>query len=306
MHIERIKHEHLRKILNEIDCGEEIAEGTFELLLSEIEHSSLIVAGDLSGDEVSMLTIELDGENYALLFTDMDEFRKAVPMGESPAQDNLFSIYKLILPNHDLDGFIINIESECFIFTNEMFDLIEFMPMATSSTSETYTPAELKQIRDSMKNESLEAFVENPMNIGRYEELFAEMSNSTIMTMVLSYKDLSLGARDGIIETTSDDFEGFMYMETLGGTYVTVYTSESKMANVDTPLNKFSQLINPALIIYLILNADMDGLIINPKSDDVVLTRDVLLEYSHLIQLTCNNPKLNRGQMHMFVIEEEA
>lgn len=306
MHREYIRHEHLRGILNEMEFSEDVPDETFELLFGEFEHSSLIIAGDLISDDECMLTVDLDGGSYALLFTDMDEFRKAIAPGESVAQDNLFGIYKLLLPKLDLDGFILNIQSEGFIFRNEMFELIDYMPIIKSSSAEPYTTFELKQIRDSINNESIEAFVENPNNIGRYEELFEEMSNSTMLTMVLSDMDLLPEGHDGVIETEEAGSHGFLHMETLGGTYVAIYTSEAKMANIDTPLNKFSQVINPALITYFVLNNDMDGLIINPNSDDVLITREVLLEYSRLIQLTCNDPKLSTGMRHMFAVEEEA
>ena len=55
-----------------------------------------------------------------------------------------------------------------------------------------------------------------------------------------------------------------------------------------------------------ILNDDMDGIIINPNSEHVLLTRDVLLEYSSLLEETCNDTRLNTAIFHMFLIGGEA
>ena len=307
MRMEHIRHEYLRRILNEMASGEDgLKEECFEALFSELKHSGLILAGNLEDDKISLMHAECDSGSYALVFTDMDEFRKARFECEIEANDYLLDIYRIMLPNLGMDGFIINVESEAFIFTNDMFDLIESMPIHKLTSDNPYTSEELKELRDSMDNESIEEFVENPKNIGKYEELFEEMSNSTMLTLMLSHYDLSEMAHDGIIETLENGPVGFMHMENLGGTYATMYTSESKMASIDTPLNKFSQIVNPALMTYFILTDDMDGLIINPNSDNILLTRDVLLEYSSLIQDTCNDPRLNNAIFHMFVMEEEV
>ena len=61
--------------------------------------------------------------------------------------------------------------------------------------------------------------------------------------------------------------------------------------------------VNFVLLNQLILTDDLDGIIINPGSENIVLTRDVLLEFSSLIEMTCNNSKLNSGIMNMFTME---
>jgi hypothetical protein len=53
-----------------------------------------------------------------------------------------------------------------------------------------------------------------------------------------------------------------------------------------------------------VLFDDMDGIIINPKSDNIVLTRDTLLEFSPVIGMKCNNHKLNSAVNHVFLMEE--
>ena len=96
---------------------------------------------------------------------------------------------------------------------------------------------------------------------------------------------------------------GFLYTENFGGDYATVYTSEDKISNIRTPLNKYSQIVNFAQMAGFILNDDMDGIIINPHEENILLTRDVLLRYYHLLERTCNDSRLNSAIFHMFLME---
>ena len=56
----------------------------------------------------------------------------------------------------------------------------------------------------------------------------------------------------------------------------------------------------------MLLNDDMDGIIINPNSEHILLTRDVLMEYYPLLEKTCNDTRLNTAIFHMFLMEGEA
>jgi hypothetical protein len=96
---------------------------------------------------------------------------------------------------------------------------------------------------------------------------------------------------------------GFLYINDVGGKYATVYTSEEKISNVTTPFNRYSQIVNFSQMTNFILNEDMDGIIINPNSENIMLTRDVLLEYSDHLEETCNDCRLNSAIFHMFLME---
>ena len=183
--------------------------------------------------------------------------------------------------------------------------MIRDEPKFELSTEDAYTPQELKELKDSIDNSDLEKFVENPNNIGKYEDLFDKISNSTMLTLMLSPYDLRDIAIDGVVSTLDDGPVGFLYIEELGGNYATAYTSEAKISNIRSDFNKYSQVVDFSLLTNFILNDDMDGILINPNSDNVLLTREVLLEYAPLLQRTCNDSRLSNALFNMFIIEGE-
>lgn len=299
-----ISHKYLRMLLGEIlEQMENTSDETFKRFEAELKHSCLIIAGDVGGGKINIPTVQCQGEPYALLFTDMDEFRKVFPDYEIESHENQFAVYFNMLKNSKLGGFIINLESECFFLPKGGFDKNEDVPEYEYPITDAYTSEELNQLKNQINNKSLEEFIENPKNIARYEELFDKMSDSTLLVLMLSRSDLSPMAKDGVISMEEPKPLGFLYTDNAAGEYAAVFTSEQKISNVNTPLNRYSQLVNFSYMVNFVLNDDMDGIIINPESDNVVLTRDILLEFSPLLDETCNNPKLNSAILHMFLME---
>ena len=165
---------------------------------------------------------------------------------------------------------------------------------------------ELKQLNDSIDNTDLEKFIENPKNIGRYDELFELMSSSTMLVLRLSDDNLTDKFEDGIISMKKTGPMGYLHADRIGGNYSMAYISQSKMNNVETPLNKYCQIINFSQMTYHALLDDMDGIIINPNAENILLTRDVLLEYYSRIEELCNDSRLNSAVKYLFLIEQEV
>ena len=300
-----VKHNNLRRYLDEFErMGEDVSDENLNGILSELKHSNFIIAGDIT--EKMILMVELDGEKFGFLFTDMDEFRKFTPNGGCGCQTFDFEFYKKMVDAGDVYGFILNPQSEGFMIVKPIFDAIKFLPEHSYSPDDAYTTSELKNLKDSINNDDLENFIKNPSNIGRYDELFGEISNSTLLTLMVSRENLEFMAEDGVISTDEDDPKGFLYLDEVGGKYATVYTSEDKIASVPTSLNKYSQIVNFSQLTNFILNDDLDGIIINPNTENIMLTREVLLDFWPLLEDTCNDSRLNSAIMHMFLIGEEA
>ena len=299
-----IRHEHLKVLLGEIlELQEDTPDETFKKFEAELMYSSLIIAGDVSDKTIGIATISLEDETYGLLFTDMDEFGKVFKEYEVESNFYCFGMYLDMLKNTGLDGFIINLASECFILPEDGFEENEILPEYEYSTEDSYTSGELKMLKSQINNSSLEEFIGNPQNIGRYEELFDEVSASTILTLRLSEENLNDLADDGMISMERSEPLGFLYSDNMGGNYATVFTSDEKMKGIDTTMNKYSQIVNFSQMTSHVLTDDMDGIIINPESDNIVLTREMLLEFSQMWESKCNDPKLNSAIFHMFLIE---
>ena len=300
-----ITNENLRRSLEGIHYNiDDFDDEGVDRFINELKHSLLIIAADIRPKSLGMMTAKLEGKSYGLLFTDMHEFRKAFHEDDVEAHVREFRKYRSLVKDGLVDGYIINPESEAFICRRELILAINGVPDFHYPSDDVYTPSELRQVRDSMDNRDLEEFISDSSNVGRYEELFEKMSASTLLTLMLSRDDLASFADDGVISLHETGPLGFLYIDEVGGEYATVYTSEDKIASIETGYNKYSQLVNFSRMATFIMHDDMDGIIINPNSDNILLTRDVLFEYSSLLERTCNNPKLNEAFYHMFIIEE--
>ncbi len=300
-----IKHENLRKALEEIYFSESHDGETFERFENELKHSCLIVAADMTESSLNFRVHENGDEQYGVLFSDMDEFNKTFSNDECESHSMDFLFYQLVISEGLLDGFVLNPESECLLLKRELFLEIDDLPEHQFNNRNAFSTGELKKLRDSIDNSDLEKFVRNPNNLASYEELFEKISGSTLLTLMLSRDDLTEYASDGIISQFETGPLGFLYIDEVGGNYATVYTSESKMCNVQTPFNKYSQIVNFSQMTNFVLNDDMDGIIINPNAENIILSRDILLEYSSLLEKTCNDSRLNAAIFHMFLIEED-
>ena len=93
-----------------------------------------------------------------------------------------------------------------------------------------------------------------------------------------------------------------MYTDRVGGVYATLFTSEAKMESIATSRHKYSQLINLATMVNFILTEDMDGLIINPEIDNVLIPRASLLRYSLGFEKYANDERLSEAMFYIFNI----
>lgn len=299
-----IRHDNLRKIIEKFYEGEEIADGDIERFIEELKHSCLIIAADQTDSNLLFRTYSDEDGDYGLLFTDMDEFQKTFSTDVSQSHYFNFDVYKDIISQETLDGFIINPLTEGFVLRKDLFKFIRDMPESEWDCGEAYTTDELVELRRSIDNHDLDEFIKNPSNIGKYDELFEKISNSTLLTLMLSYDDLDEYSDGNVINLSEVGPLGFLYIDEIGGKYATVYTSEDKISNVDTPLNRYSQIVNFSKMCNFILNDDMDGVIINPQDENILLSRDVLLEHYSFLEKTCNDVRLNSAILYLFLMEE--
>ena len=304
MRLENIRHENLRKTINEInELNGNAPKEVFVILFEEIKHSGLIIAGDVEGDTIDLMTATTDQGDFGLLFTDMDEYAKMVPDFKVEPHDHSFETYLGFLKESDLAGFILNIKSEAMILPRDILDEMDNVPNYDFPSDNSYTPSELKTLKDSINNTELEEFISDPSNIGDYDGLFKRISDSTLLTLRLSREDLKDMVKDGVISMIETGPLGFLHSDKIGGNYATVFTSQEKISHVDTPYNKYIQIVNFSQMTNCLLNDDMDGIIINPNCENILISRNVLLEYSDVLEVICYDEKLNSAVFHMFPME---
>lgn len=298
-------HKHLRVVIEDIySNNNELSEDLTLRLIHEFRYSNLYIPAKKEDFTLNFIIYEDDnGVKLTPLFTDPDEFNKFFKNEEDiELMQNSFELYQNILKTSDIEGYILNPASEKYVFSKEFILSIKNIPKTNFYSTNAYTIDELKQIRNS-KNEDLERFIENPLNVGNYEALFERLANSRLLTLMVSGVDLSAKARDGVISMMDSGPLAQMYTDNVGGVYATIFSSENKIREVDTKQFKYSQVVNLAMLVNFVLAEDMDGIVLNPGSDDVLIPRVTLLRYSLGFEKFANDEKLCDAIYYMFQIE---
>ena len=293
-------HKHLRTVIEDIYSNEnQLTEELTARLIHEFRYSNLYIPAKRENDTLNFIIYEDEGSKLTPLFTDMDEFRKFYKNDENiQVLQNPFELYQNVLKTTDIDGYVLNPSTEKYLFKKEFILAIKNIPKTNFYTTNPYSQEELLSLKKSVDNTDLESFIGDRSYVGDYESLFEKMANSQLLGLMLS--DLSIDKE--IISLKQSGPIASMYTDNIGGVYATVFTSKSKMDVINTDKNKYSQLVNLATLVNFILTEDMDGLILNPESDNVLIPRVTLLRYSLGFEMYANNERLSEAMYYLFKI----
>ena len=293
-------HKHLRIVIEDIYSNEnQLTEELTARLIHEFRYSNLYIPAKRENDTLNFIIYEDEGSKLTPLFTDMDEFRKFYKNDENiQVLQNPFELYQNVLKTTDIDGYVLNPSTEKYLFKKEFILAIKNIPKTNFYTTNPYSQEELLSLKKSVDNTDLESFIGDRSYVGDYESLFEKMANSQLLGLMLS--DLSIDKE--IISLKQSGPIASMYTDNICGVYATVFTSESKMDVINTDKNKYSQLVNLATLVNFILTEDMDGLILNPESDNVLIPRVTLLRYSLGFEMYANNERLSEAMYYLFKI----
>ncbi len=297
-------HKHLRVVIEDIyENNNELTEELTLRLINEFRYSNLYIPAKRDEFSLNFIIYEDDNElKLTPLFTDPDEFNKFFrDEDDIELLQNSFELYQNVMMTSDIEGYILNPATEKYVFSKEFILDIKNVPKTNFYSTNTYSPDELKALKDS-KNEELEAFVQNPQNVGNYEDLFEKMSQSNLLTMMVSDVDLSSKARNGVISMMDSGPLAQMFTDNVGGVYATIFSSEDKMKEVDTDQFTYSQVVNLSMLVNFVLSEDMDGIVLNPDSDNVLIPRVTLLRYSLGFEKFANDEKLSNSIYYMFLM----
>lgn len=292
-------HKHLRTVIEDIYTNNnQLNENLALKLINEFRYSNLYIAASKENGTLNFITYDYDDLKITALFTDSDEFHKFYKDEDLQLLQNSFELYQNILKTTDIEGYILNPSSEKYLFTKEFILTITNIPKTNFYTTDAYTSDELHDIYLNIDNADLEEFITNPLNIGDYEALFEKLSSSTILTLMLS----DLKFNDEVIDLRQSGPVASMYADNVGGVYATIFSSKSKINDVETSKHKYPQVVNLAMLVNFILTEDMDGLILNPGSDNVLIPRGILLKYSLGFEKYANDMRLCDSIYYMFSI----
>lgn len=294
-------HKHLRTVIEDIHSnGDMLTKDLLLKLINEFKYSNLYIPAKKENGTLNFIIYEDDDAKITPLFTDMDEFRKFYSDENIQVLQNSFELYQNIIKTTDIEGYILNPASEKYLFTDEFILGITNLPKTSFFSSNPYTDIELRQMVDEANNSDLEEFISNGKNIGDYEGLFEKLSRSTALALMLSPNDLSGYAKNGIISMQETGPLAQLYVDRIGGEYATIFSSKERMECISSQYYKYVQVVNVATMVNFVLSEDMDGIIINPESDNVLIPRSELLKYSLGFEKFANDERLSASIYYMF------
>lgn len=297
-------HKHLRVVIEDIYSNHnQLTEDLTLRLIHEFRYSNLYIPAKRDDFTLNFIIYEDDnGLKLTPLFTDPNEFKKFFKDEEDiELMQNSFELYQNVLMTSDIEGYILNPATEKYVFTKEFILDIKNTPKTNYYSTNTYSIDELKALKDS-KNEKLEKFIANRQNVGDYEALFEQLSKSNLLTLMVSDVDLAPKAKDGVISMMDSGPLAQMYTDNVGGVYATIFSSEDKMKAVNTDKFTYSQVINLSMLVNFVLSEDMEGIVLNPESDNVLIPRVTLLRYSLGFERFANDEKLSDSIYYMFLM----
>lgn len=298
-------HKHLRTVIEDIHANDDkLTEDLLFKLINEFKYSNLLIPAKKENGTLNFIIYEDEDAKITPLFTDRDEFRKFYSDDDIQVLENTFELYQNVIKTTEIEGYILNPASEKYLFSSEFILSITNLPKTNFYSSNPYTESELKDIRNNIDNGNLEDFITSPSNVGYFEGLFEKLSSSTLLALMLSNQDLTSYAEDGIISMQSTGPLARMHVDRIGGEYATLFTSEEKMGHVRTDLYRYSQIVNLATLVNFVLSEDMDGIVINPDSDNVLIPRSELLKYSLGFEKYANDERLSTSIFYIFPIGE--
>ena len=292
-------HKHLRVVIEDIYANDNRLNEDLALkLVNEFRYSNLYIAARKENDTLNFITYDYNDMKLTALFTDHDEFRKFHHEEDIQLLQNSFELYQNILKTTDFDGYILNPASERYLFTKEFILTITNIPKTNFYTTDAYSAGELLDIYRNVDNRYLEEYISNPKNVGDYEMLFERLANSTILTLMVSDMEFD----NDIIDLREIGPVAGMYTDKVGGIYVTIFSSTDRIRHVNTSKFKYAQLVNLAMLVNYVLVEDLDGIVLNPDSDNVLIPRSVLLRYSLGFERYANDAKLCEALYYMFAL----
>lgn len=293
-------HNHLRVVIEDIYANDNRLNENLALkLVNEFRYSNLYIAARKENDTLNFITYEYNDMKLTALFTDHDEFRKFHHEDDIQLLQNSFELYQNILKTTDFDGYILNPASERYLFTKEFILTITNIPKTNFYTTDAYSAGELLDIYRNVDNRYLEEYISNPKNVGDYEMLFERLANSTILTLMVSDMEFD----NDIIDLREIGPVAGMYTDKVGGIYVTIFSSTDRIRHVNTSKFKYAQLVNLAMLVNYVLVEDLDGIVLNPDSDNVLIPRSVLLRYSLGFERYANDARLCEALYYMFALD---
>ena len=304
MDVSNIKNNHLKGLLNEILSTEDLNEDLIQKLSRELRFATLICAANPI-DEFSysypMLDLD-DGTCILPLFTDEQEFNGSeLILDDLEPVPYFFEQSFDFLGDESVKGIVINPDNEDFFVPKDIINLVAMSQIEVSSSldndnSFAYEGTELKNIFDTVSNDSLVEFMNEEKNAFDYDGLFNEFSKSILNTIIIC-EDLEKNDED-IYPFVSEDITLYAEIDEDEIWLVLMANKDSfyKLISFQEDQSVFyAQLVNPEDLAIYALEHDYDGIMLYNEDVFIPIPRSVLLDKIDSIKILCHNPRLNNS-----------
>ena len=275
-------------------------EDLFDELLLELEVSRLYLPGSFGGEEFSFEHLESEeGLMLLPLYTSPDEYS-----GDSDLESFEFGLFAEIIKEFGFEGCVINPNSDELFIPGEFTEGIMARQLPEADMDEAYSAEELRDIALNVKNEELVNFIRSDSSFNRFDDLISLLAESVLLNVVSSSKELSPKAEDGIIPTL--EAGGFNLTvksegESRYGLLFTDIDAIKRTCDTEAGMHYYCQITSYDMILAVLLANGLDGVIINPQTDDYYVPRHVLLDiYSNHPEIM-RTPKYMNAAYHSFV-----
>ena len=245
-------------------------------LLMELKVCELLIPVVFDGEKLSFPNIEVDdGTSLIPLFTSNDELKKYSDEFES--FPNEIAYYIKMVNDFGFDGILIDAGSDEFCIDNVVLNKIPLTRKVESDNA--FDGIKLRDIALSEKNEKLKRFISKDSNFNKFDKLSKILLDSVLLNVVVSEKDLSEFAHDGVIDRNEANTFTLFTKNSGRDHYGTVYTDTDAIVSFHEDLEFFYyvQVTNKYSVFHFLLSNDLDGIIINPGTDDYYVPRQVML-----------------------------
>lgn len=268
-------------------------------LILELKVSHLIMPTVFDGENLIFPHIEVDnGTNLLPLFTSEEELEKYskdfIPFG------NEIAYYIEVVNDIGLDGIIIDLKTDELCIDDVLLNRVPTLlrePEGKGLDAES-----LREIALNASNPELKRFIADESNFNNYDELSRLLVKSVLVNSVVGEDDFNPHAQNGIIDMRrSGTFTIYTKMEGRQH-YGVVFTDTDALKEFHKTLDYpyYAQATNKFMVFNFILTNSLDGMIINPGTDDYYVPRQVLL---HLFDDDLADPDFEDAASYAFIID---
>ena len=296
---------HLKSKINEINnfikTHNNPPKDLYDAFLIELKVSKLYIPGTFGEEEVNFEHLEAENGLMVLpLFTEPEEYS-----GENELGNFEFSFYAEIIADCGFEGCVINPNTDEIFVSKKFTEDMRVKELPDYDEDEIYDAYQLKDLAQSVKNESLVEFIRDDSNFNRFDELIELLSDSVLLNVVSSHEDLSDSAKDGILATLQ--VGGFnMAVKSEGmEKYGLLFTSLDAIrdtCDTEAGIHYYYQITSFDKILHVLLNHDLDGVIIDPYLNDYYIPRNVLLDIYENHPEIMFNPKYIGATFYSFLL----